>query len=455
MEQDTIFALSSGKGKAGVAVIRVSGENALEALSHCGIDEEIKPRTACLKKLTDYRNNAVIDHALVIYFKAPYSFTGEDSVEFHLHGSVAVINNMLDMLASIEGFRPAEAGEFSRRSFDNDKMDLLQAEGLSDLIEAETSAQAKQSLRFIEGETSNLYEYWREAVIEIRALIEAYVDFPDEDIPPQVDNQAFENSQILIEQIDKQLSNKSGERLRKGIVAAIIGPPNAGKSTLINKLSRREVAIVSDIAGTTRDSLECHLDINGYPLTLIDTAGIRRTEDVIESEGVKRAKEKANNADFMIVIFSAENYPNFGSEALNMIDKNSIVIINKADLKKIEISDLKINSENIIITSLLNPQAAEPSYKGIEDIEEVIAAKLENMMESSESAIITRQRHKTALQSCRNCLEEFIKARKEHKQTELCAENLRQASFYLSSITGRIDVENVLDKIFSEFCIGK
>ncbi len=434
----TIFALSSGKGKSGVSIVRISGPDARAALLALGIADLPKPRVATFAKLKN--KGDIIDQALVLYFNAPHSFSGEDIVELHLHGSVAVVTEVVNVLSKIKNFRLAEPGEFSKRAFENNKMDLVQAEGLADLIESETSAQAKQAMRAMEGESSKIYDDWRNRVIEIMAFVEAYIDFPDENIPADLDLQAQNKVKKIIEEINKQLATDRGERVRLGAVATIIGEPNVGKSTLINFLSKRDVAIVSDIAGTTRDSIEVHLNIDGMPLTIIDTAGIRESKDVIEREGVKRALEKAEKADFRIVMLEAGKSEN---ESINrLIDQNSIVVVNKIDLHK------KSADKNYIQVSLKENIGTDELVKNIKE-------KVEKLLGNSENAIITRSRHKHELQNTVSELNNFIKNRNENMPIELCSETLRRASFHLGKIVGKIGVEDILDKIFSEFCIGK
>jgi tRNA modification GTPase len=451
---DTIFALSSGRGKAGISVIRISGTEAPEALKALGVNELPEPRVAKVIKLKD--GNGIIDHALVMYFKAPHSFSGEDIIEIHAHGSIAVVENILGILSKMNNLRLAEPGEFSKRAFENGKMDLVQAEGLADLIDAETSAQAKQAMRAMEGEASKVYESWRERIIEIIAFMEAYIDFPDENIPHDLDMQAQEKVKKIIAEIGKQVANDNGERLRTGAVATIIGSPNVGKSTLINFLSRRDVAIVSDIAGTTRDALEVHLNIEGLPVTVIDTAGIRKSADTIEQEGVRRALEKAEKADIRIIIFDNDDMENMGEDIRKYLnDENSILVRNKMDLnpepkaKKLinEIINL-VQDGRIVKISLKDGTGTDEFLKRLKKI-------ADKLLGNSENAIITRRRHKTSLESCMAELEEFISARKRGLPVELCGENLRRASFYLGKITGKIGIEDILDKIFSEFCIGK
>lgn len=444
---ETIFALSSGRGKTGVSVIRVSGDLAKKSLDVFAISKPIKPRLAELCKLR--HNGEVIDNALVLYFQNPNSFTGEEVIEFHVHGSIAVVNNILNILSNIQGYRLAEAGEFSKRAFQNGKMDLVQAEGLADLIEAETTAQAKQAMRAMEGEASKIYEDWRKRIIEIMAFIEAYIDFPDENIPADLDIQAQNKVQKIIDEIESQIKNDNGERVRLGAIATIIGAPNVGKSSLINFLTKREVAIVSDIAGTTRDYLEAHLNIAGMPLTLIDTAGIRESADIIEQEGVRRALQKAENADFAIVMLDDRMIGLDDDKIKSFIEnENNLVILNKIDLKKLS-TKYQVPSTNEIISISLKQNI------GTEELVKKLSQKLENIMGNSENSIITRSRHKTSLQKSIAGLAGFISARKNNIPIELCAENLRSAAVAIGQITGKIGVEDILDKIFSEFCIGK
>lgn len=438
---DTIFALSSGKGKAGVSVVRISGNNAFVALEAFGISS-LEERVANLRKLKN-PDGDIIDSALVIIFKSPHSFTGENIIEFHLHGSIAVVSEVLEILSDIEGFRTAEAGEFSKRAFENDKMDLLQAEGLADLIDSETRTQKSQAIRQMEGVFSSIYENWRKNIIEIMAFIEAFVDFPDEEIPKDLDIQGQKKVEALINEIEKQLYNKYAERIRDGINIAIIGKPNAGKSTLINFLTKRNLAIVSDIAGTTRDSIEAHFEISGLPITLIDTAGIRDTDNEIEKEGVRRALEKAENSDFKIFIIDATN-PKYDED---LIDNNTLVIINKCDLEDKKINIPKPNYAQLNI-SLKTGDGGEKILETLSEIAEKFADK-------SESGIVTRARHRVLLEDCIKQLNVFIDSRRNNLPIEISAENLRLASQSIGKIIGKIGVEDVLDKIFSEFCIGK
>lgn len=438
---ETIFALSSGKGKAGVAVIRISGEDACTCFDVFSIKPP-KARQASLQKIKNPKTGEIIDNCLILYFAAPNSFTGEETVELHLHGSIAVVQEVLEVLENIPDFRPAEAGEFSKRGFENGKMDLVQAEGLADLIEAETTAQKNQAIRQFEGKLSDIYDNLREQIIEIMAFIEAFVDFPDEDIPQDLDEQAQAKVNNIIQKIDKLINNNRGEKLRSGAVAAIIGAPNAGKSTLLNYLSQRDVAIVSDIAGTTRDSIEVHLNISGYPLTVIDTAGIRETKDVIEKEGVRRAIEKAKNADFKIILLDSTK--EVDENILKLSEERDIILLTKTDIA----GDVEAKVKNAIEISV-------KEEKNLDILIQKLGSKLASLMDTKEDVLVTRSRHKFELKNATKFLQNFIDSRTNKEPIELCAEHLRSATYHLGKITGKIGVEDLLDKIFSDFCIGK
>jgi len=327
---DTIFAPITLKGNCSIYVIRISGEKVLTCLKELGINKNLKHREATLCILKDKENNT-IDEALVVYFQSPNSFTGEDICEISLHCSSYIISKVSRTLLSIENVRIAERGEFSKRAFLNGKIDLMQAESILDLINSETELQHKLAINQLQGKNSNFYENLRKKIVEILSILEAFIDFPEENIPNDLEKEIELKIQQIINEIKNNLNdNKIGEKIKDGFHVAIIGEPNSGKSTLLNFLSKRDIAIVSDIAGTTRDVIEVHIDINGIPVILYDTAGIRETTDVIESEGVKRALDKAKNADLKILVIGADN-TNISSNILNLIDNN---IIN--------------NSENII-----------------------------------------------------------------------------------------------------------
>ena len=429
---ETIFGLASGLGKSGVAVIRISGSNATAALAALGVKPP-KPRQAELKTLKS--GGLSIDRALVLYFKAPHSFTGEDVVELHTHGSRAVVKKLFEVLSTLPGTRLAEAGEFSRRAFLNNKMDLTEAEGLADLIDAETTAQARQAMRQMEGELGRLYEKWRVAIIKNLANMEAYIDFPDEDLPQSLKDEITNGLQKFQNEIAQHLNDgHRGEKIREGIYVVIIGAPNVGKSSLLNYLSKRDAAIVSDIAGTTRDVIEVNLEIAGLPVTLADTAGLRASADAIESEGIKRALNRASRADLKILLLDAADL----SPDLSLADENTIIVMNKIDAAKNEQT-----KADIAISVKENT--------GLDALMQLLETKLAEKFALSEAPLITRQRHREALIQAQSCLGNIS----FQNPIELVAEDLRHAAFNIGRITGRIDVEDILDEIFSSFCIGK
>ena len=443
---ETIFANATAPGKAGVSIVRISGEKAGEALTWLTKKPLPEPRKAEFTKIINPETGEIIDEIIAIYFPAPYSFTGEDIVELHLHGSAAIISEVLGYLAGLPSLRLAQPGEFSRRAFENGKMDLTQIEGLADLIDAETEIQKKQAMRQMQGELSEFYESWRKKLISIMANIEAYIDFPDEDIPESTDVKMQSEVSELVAKIKKHLSDRRGEIIREGINAVILGAPNVGKSSLMNHLSRRDVAIVSATAGTTRDVIEVHMNIGGMPVTLTDTAGIRESSDEIETEGIKRALSRAELADIKIGIFDANNYPEVDEKTAALLTKNDIAVINKIDetpLKGAEINGLEARC--ISITT------GENTDKLIAELE----TKIANIASPSSDPLATRKRHRAELEKCVDALERFLEGRKNKIDIELCAEELRLAAKSLGRIIGNIDVEDILDEIFSSFCIGK
>lgn len=444
----TIFANATPIIKSGVAVIRISGNKAFDALNILIKGKLPQNRYSSLRKIYNPQTNNIIDEALVIIFKTPNSFTGEDVVEIHCHGSIAVISQIFSVLSKIEDLRLAEAGEFSKRAFENGKMDLTQAEGLADLIEAETTAQAKQAVKQMQGANGKLYESWRSKIINICAQLEAYIDFPDEEIPEEVLTNIDSEYSYLKKQISNHLDdNKVGQRIKNGLTAVIIGAPNAGKSSLMNLLVKGNVAIVSDIAGTTRDLIETNLDIKGYPLSLIDSAGLRDTNDAIEEEGVKRAINKAKDADFKLAIFDVSQDKIFDDKTFDLIDENTILIFNKIDIVNDGFEDY-INNYN------LNNQKVFISTKegaGVEDLNNILIKICENLLQTTDAPVITNQRHRNLLNETLSFLGDFDL----NKELELSAQDLRFACNALGKITGRIDIEDVLDALFSQFCIGK
>ena len=435
----TIYALSSGHGKAGVAIIRISGPLAGDVLRLLG-GTMPPPRAATLRTLRDPGSHEVLDHGLVIWFPGPSSFTGEDIAELHIHGGRAVIEAIFRGLASIDGLRPAEPGEFARRAFENGKLDLTEAEGLADLIDAETAAQRRQALRQSGGALRALYDGWRERLIAALASIEAELDFSDEgDVPDAVARGSRSAATALWYEISAHLADgRGGEILRDGLRVVIAGPPNAGKSSLMNALARRDVAIVSAEAGTTRDVIEVRLDLNGFPVVLMDTAGIRDAGGDIEREGVRRALERAKEADLVLWLRDATGPDGAPPD----IEGNARVIeaVNKIDL-----------------APAANVGAALPlSVKTGEGLDRLITRLTEEVWQAAdigESPVITRTRHRLELERCAAALCRFLNG--DFAELELRAEDLRDAATALGRLTGRVDVEDILDRIFADFCIGK
>lgn len=434
---DTIYALSTAPGRAGVAVIRVSGERARETVSRLAGVEKPRPREAMLRRLRDPASGVVLDRGLVLFFEGPGSFTGEDVAEFHIHGGRAVVAALLQALAGVPGLRAAEPGEFTRRAFEAGKLDLTEVEGLADLIDAETEAQRVQALRQMEGALGALYEGWRGRLMRALAYAEASIDFPDEDLPDDLLEKLGPEISALSAEIAAHLDDeRRGERLRDGVEVAIIGPPNAGKSSLLNRLARRDAAIVSDEAGTTRDVLEVRLDIGGVPVTLADTAGLRDAANAIEREGVRRALERAEAADLRIVVASPEEGGDFAQAR-----DGDIRVLNKIDL------GARAGSGVIGVSAL--------SGEGLERLEEALRERIGAVHEAQEHPLITRARHREGLQDCAASLERAGQGLASGLDAELISEDLRLAARALGRITGRVDVEDLLDVIFRDFCIGK
>lgn len=449
---ETIYALSTPKGRGALAVIRVSGPQALDSLTKLQNKNSAlpKPRQATLRNIEQIVSRETVDQALILTFVAPNSFTGENVVEYHLHGSRAIINELLGELASCENHRMAQPGEFTKRAFENNKLDLTEAEAIADLIDAETQAQKNQALNQLGGSLSKLYTGWAETLANLLAYIEAELDFPDEDLPEGIIERIKPKVSELMVDIDLHLNdNRRGERLRDGIQVAIIGAPNAGKSSLINILAQRDVAIVSDVAGTTRDIIEVHLDLSGYPVILADTAGLRpdqigtEGQDTIESIGIKKALEKAQNADIKLLLFNGDELPELNTHTLDLADDHSIIAINKMDLYDGTIPKIN-NSAPICISA--------KQSTGIDKLLNELVSQVEKMMNSnSEAPSLTRQRHRESLLHCYSNLQ-----RSKHADLpELMAEDIRLALRDIGRITGRVDVEDLLDIIFNDFCIGK
>lgn len=441
---DTIFAPATAPAKSGVAIIRISGPEALACLSALGIIENLPPRICHYATFSHPDTGAAIDNGLAVTFKAPASFTGEDVVELHTHGSMVVIHEILSVLSKLPGYRHADAGEFSRRAFENEKMDLTQAEAISDLIDAETTMQKQIAFRQMQGELGSIYSSWRSSLVTLLAKIEAYIDFPDEDLPESLQHDINAEVHTLIDSITNHLNdNRAGERLRQGLYCVILGAPNVGKSSLLNHLAKRDVAIVSHIAGTTRDVIEVQLDIGGYPFTLVDTAGIRESNEAIESEGIRRAMERAESADCKIVLFDATHLSDIPEDSINFIDDTTIIAINKCDIAS--------PKEEVIIRGKAALPLSLANQSGLEQLINALESMAETMLSPCRHPVITRTRHRILVEECLNHLSLFSLDR----PLELAGEDLRLAANALGGITGHIDIEEVLDEVFSRFCIGK
>jgi len=443
----TIYALSSGPGISGVSVIRVSGPETKKVILSLTQGHFPKPKVATLKKINKINTNELIDEGIVIWFPAPKSYTGEDMVEFHVHGSRAIIEAVHSSISKVENCRLAEPGEFTKIAFQNGKINLLKAESISDLISSETEIQRQQAIKIMSGKSSDKFNSWREELIKILSKIEAKIDFPDEDLPNDILNNIKTNSDKIKNEIQKILDDqKVGERIREGFKIAIVGPTNAGKSSLINYLSRRDVAIVSEIAGTTRDVIETHLNINGFPVVVSDTAGIRDSKNEIEKKGIKLAFKSAYDADLNIVLIEPKSayFTGFLKELAN--NSKSILVVNKSDLG-IEDMLYEFKKYSPIYISL-------KKEKNLDQLISTIKDKLKNQFINSEDILITRERHRQHLEQCVSHLESF-KNKNKIEDFDKAAEDLRLATRHLGMIVGKVDVEEILGSIFNDFCIGK
>jgi len=442
----TIYALSSGPGVSGVAVIRVSGPEAKNVIKKLTRGLFPKPKVATLKKINKINTNELIDEAIIIWFPGPNSYTGEDMAEFHVHGSSAVIKSIQNSISKIENCRLAEPGEFTKIAFQNGKINLIKAEGIADLISSETEIQRKQAIKIMSGKSSEKFNSWREKLLKILSNIEAKIDFPDENLPDNILKDIKSSSKKINEEIKKLLNDqKVGERIREGFKIAIVGPTNVGKSSLLNYLASRDVAIVSETAGTTRDVIETHLKIDGYPVVVSDTAGIRKSRNEIEKKGIKLALKKAEEADLRLVVMEPKS-ADFKGFFKYLIDKNSILIINKCDLKKVKIKD-NFKKNNPILISIKN-------NKNLDQVILKIKKKLKNQFITSGDILITRERHRDHLEHCVFHLESF-KNKNESEDLDKAAEDLRLATRHLGKIVGKVDVEEILASIFNDFCVGK
>jgi tRNA modification GTPase len=451
-ERDTIFALSSGRPPAAIAVVRISGPRARVALEQL-IGRVPQPRHASLARVRDPGSGAIVDEALALWFPAPNSETGEDMAELQVHGGRAVIAAVLAALAKVAGLRHAEAGEFTRRAFENGRMDLTAVEGLADLVAAETEAQRRQAYQHLKGLLGDRAETWRQRLIEALALVEAGIDFSDEDdVPKDMMARSLELIRPLAEEISKAGTGR-GERLREGLRVAIAGPPNAGKSTLFNRLARREAAIVSPFPGTTRDVLELHLDLGGYPVTVLDTAGIRETNDPVEREGVRRASEQAAGANLVlwVVDAAASECQTLRLPAIKVASESAAwLVVNKMDLVA---EEKQRRIESRFDTKEVVNFVSSKTGAGVDELVNAVARFAERFF-TPEPALVTRERQRAHLKETVLALQGAQRAAQDGRE-EIMAEQLRLATRALGKLLGRVDVEDVLDVIFRDFCIGK
>ncbi len=442
----TIFALSSAPGQSGVAVFRISGPETGNIIKLITNKDLPSPRKARLLKINNINNSSLIDEGIILWFPAPNSYTGEDMAELHVHGSRGVIKEIQNNLLSTKKCRMAEPGEFTKIAFVNGKINLLKAEAIGDLIAAETQIQIDQAQSIIRGKSFLKFEKIREKIIKILGTMEAKIDFPEDDIPENVTTNIkneVENIEIEIKKILDD--NKVGEKIRTGFKIAIVGPPNSGKSSLMNYFSKRDVSIVSEIAGTTRDVLETHLNFDGYPVTISDTAGIRESKNIIEKEGIKLAFKKAEEADLRIVIIEPKNVEFFGF--LNdLFDKSSILLVNKTDLYDFKVPE-QLKKYNPFLISVLKETNID---KVISEIKYI----LKKSLYTSTDVFITRERHRIDLNNCILSLQDF-KNKNLNEEFDKATEDLRVAVRNLGKVVGKVDVEEILSSIFNDFCIGK
>ena len=440
----SIYALSSGRGPSGIAIIRLSGKESLKISTLITKEKNLKPKEVNFCKFFNPEDNKLLDEGLLLWFPSPNSFTGEDLAEFHIHGSNAVINEFLNVLSKQDNCRLAEPGEFTKLAFMNEKIDLLKAESIGDLIHAETELQRQLAIKLVQGNASNYYNDLREKIIKSLAYIEAKIDFAEDDLPEKVLKEAPKSIKEIHNEILTIIEdNKIGEKIRDGFRVSITGEVNAGKSSLLNLLSKREVAIVSEEEVTTRDVIETYLNLDGYPVILADTAGIRDAKSEVEKKGISLALGKFREADLNILVID-NSTKDINAEIKKMINENTIVLLNKADIQDKQNHKFEVDT---ILTSVKN-------NKNIDKLISKIKEKLSKKFRSNNSVLITRERHRVKLMECLRELDKFLK--KNHdKDLELAAEDLRMATRHLGSIVGKVDVEEILGSIFKDFCIGK
>jgi tRNA modification GTPase len=447
--EQTIFALSSGRPPSAISIVRISGPQAGTVLTSLAGKMPL-PRMAARALLRD-ANQAPIDDAVVLWFPAPASATGEDVAEFHVHGGRAVLAALFAALSAFENVRAAEPGEFTRRAFENGKLDLTEAEALDDLIHADTDRQRRQALRHLKGLLGDRARDWRAQIIDASALIEAGIDFSDEgDVPAELIAPALAKIKVLLDEIQEVLAAQGrSERLREGLVVAIAGPPNVGKSTLMNQLARREVAIVSPHAGTTRDVIEIQLDLDGYPVTVIDTAGVRETDDPVEQEGVRRARARAAEADLVLWLVDAQHAESRPEGAAPVW-----MVRNKIDLDAVgsdEPNAAKVSAGGLGRRCGADFKISASRGDGMQQLIAALIAFARNYFGSEEGGLLGRARQRKLLQETADSLQRSMSAVGE----ELAAEELRAAAHFLGRLLGRVDIEDILDVIFRDFCVGK
>ena len=440
-----IYALSSGRGPSGIAIIRISGKDTLKISKKLTKLETIKSNEVNFCKFYDPKNNKIIDpESILLWFPGPNSYTGEDLAELQIHGSNAVISSLLKVLSEQEDCRLAEPGEFTKIAFQNDKIDLLKAESIGDLIHSETELQRQQAIKFVQGSVSNYYNDLREKLIKSLSYIEAKIDFAEDDLPEKVLKEVHKSIKIVHQDIQKILEdNKVGEKIRDGFKVSIIGEVNSGKSSLLNLLSKREVAIVSEEEGTTRDIIEIFLNIDGYPVILADTAGIREAKNEVEKKGISLALGKSKAADLNIIMIDNSS-KKVNQKIIDLINKDSIVLLNKSDIESNQ--NHTYDTETILVSVKEN--------KNIDFFIKKLKEKLNKKFTSSNSVLITRERHRSKLNDCLDEINKFLN-KEQNKDIELAAEDLRMATRHLGSIVGKVDVEEILGSIFKDFCIGK
>ena len=440
-----IYALSSGRGPSGIAIIRLSGKDALKISKLISQEKNLKSKEINLCKFYDPSNNLLIDKGLLLSFSSPNSFTGDDLVEFHIHGSNAVISCFLKVLSEQDNCRLAEPGEFTKIAFQNNKIDLIEAESIGDLIHSETELQRQQAVKLIQGNASNYYNDLRGKLIKSLAYIEAKIDFAEDDLPESVLKGVHKSIKEVSFSIKKILEDqKVGEKIRDGFRVSIVGEVNAGKSSLLNLLSKRDAAIVSEEKGTTRDIIEVYLNIDGYPVILADTAGIRDSKSEVEKKGISLAIKKSIESDLSLIMIDNSS-KTVDVKIKNLINENCIVVLNKSDIEGKQ--NYSFNKSEVVLISV-------KKNNNIVQLISKIKKKLSTKFKTSNDVLVTRERHRIKLNACLKEIDNFLK-KDQNKDIEIAAEDLRMATRHLGAIVGKVDVEEILGSIFKDFCIGK